>query len=75
MNRILVVEDDDAIRDGICDFLRSNNYLVESSPDGASAIAAVKKNLPDLVILDLTLPKITGESVCKEIKKITQRFQ
>ncbi len=69
MNRILVVEDDDAIRDGICDFLRSNNYLVESSPDGASAIAAVKKNLPDLVILDLTLPKITGESVCKEIKK------
>ncbi|MBP6913654.1 MAG: response regulator transcription factor [Candidatus Levybacteria bacterium] len=69
MNKILVVEDDDAIRDGICDFLTSNNYLVESVSDGASAIASVKRNLPDLVILDLTLPKITGESVCTELKK------
>lgn len=69
MNKILVVEDDDAIRNGICDFLISNNYLVDSVSDGASAIGAVKKNLPDLIILDLTLPKITGESVCKEIKK------
>lgn len=69
MHKILVVEDDEAIRNGICDFLLSNNYLVDSVSDGAEALAYVKRLTPDLVILDLTIPKITGESVCAEIKK------
>lgn len=69
MNRILIIEDDESIRDGIKTFLLSNSYLVDTAPDGAAGIEAVKKRTPDLVILDLTLPKISGESVCREIKK------
>lgn len=69
MNRILLAEDDTAIREGIKSFLVENNYLVDAVEDGAAALESVKKHQPDLVILDLGLPKITGESVCREIKK------
>ncbi len=69
MNRILIAEDDQTIREGIQNFLTENNYLVDAVEDGAAALDAVRKRVPDLVILDLGLPKITGESVCREIKK------
>lgn len=69
MNRILIAEDDQTIREGIQNFLTENNFLVNAVEDGAAALDAVRKNPPDLVILDLGLPKITGESVCREVKK------
>ncbi len=69
MNKILVVEDDKTIRECIGDFLINKDYLVESAVDGAQALELFKKSPPDLVILDLGLPKLTGESVCIEIKK------
>lgn len=69
MNRILVAEDDKTIREGISDFLSNSNYVVEAVEDGAAALDAVKNRQPDLIILDLGLPKITGEAVCKEVKK------
>ncbi len=69
MNKILVVEDDQAIREGIKDFLIDKNYMVDAADNGADALLKVKQNPPDLVILDLGLPNITGESVCREIKR------
>lgn len=69
MHKILVVEDDESIRNGISAILSENNYLVETAEDGAQALDMVKKTPPDLVVLDLNLPKITGESVCSEIKR------
>src|SRR5258708_798461 len=69
MNKILLVEDDTTIRECIRDILLDNNHLVETAIDGATALELVKKSPPDLVILDLGLPKLTGESVCTEIKK------
>ncbi len=69
MNKILVVEDDKTIRECIADFLTNKDYLVEVADDGARALELFKKSPPDLVILDLGLPKLTGESVCIEIKK------
>lgn len=69
MNRILLVEDDKSIRTGIEEFLSASNYLVDTAVDGAQALEKVKKQTPDLVVLDLGLPKISGESVCKEIKR------
>jgi DNA-binding response OmpR family regulator len=69
MNKVLIVEDDETIRDGIANFLSENNFMVDTVSDGAMALESVKKNPPDLVILDLGLPKISGESVCQEIKK------
>lgn len=70
MNKVLVVEDDTTIRECIRDFLMDKNYLVDSVADGAKALDMIKKTPPDLVILDLGLPKLSGESVCIEAKKL-----
>lgn len=74
MNKILVVEDDTTIRECIRDFLTDKSYLVDTVDDGARAIDVIKKSPPDLVILDLGLPKVSGESVCKEVKKMYPRL-
>ncbi|MBI3342445.1 response regulator transcription factor, partial [Candidatus Curtissbacteria bacterium] len=65
----LVVEDNESIREYLENFLSDHGYLVESVGDGASALRHFEKSTPDLVILDLGLPNISGESVCREIKK------
>lgn len=70
MNKILIVEDDTTIRECIRDFLMDKNYLVDCVADGAKALEVIKKTQPDLIILDLGLPKVSGESVCIETKKI-----
>lgn len=70
MYKILVVEDDQAILSVIKDILIENNYVTEEAADGIAAIESVKKQAPDLLILDLGLPKLTGESVLIEVKKL-----
>src|SRR5579859_3266057 len=70
MNKILVIEDDTTIRECIRDFLMDKNYLIDTASDGAKGLEMLKKTPPDLVILDLGLPKLTGESVCIEAKKL-----
>lgn len=70
MYKILVVEDDEAIANVIRDILTENNYNVERLMDGISALESVKKQAPDLLVLDLGLPKLTGESVLVEVKKL-----
>lgn len=69
MNKILIIEDDPTILECIRDFLLDKNYLVDVATDGAQALNILKRTPPDLVILDLGLPKLTGESVCIEAKK------
>lgn len=70
MNKILVVEDDQTIRECIRDFLVESNFLVDTAGDGVVAIDLMKKHPPDVVVLDLGLPKVSGESVCREAKKL-----
>lgn len=69
LKKILIVEDEKDIRDSLKKSLTENNYLVETAEDGAAALMMVDKISPDMVILDLGLPKISGESVLQEIKK------
>jgi two-component system OmpR family response regulator len=68
MHKILVVEDDTTIRECIVDFLKQHDYLVDSAKDGAEALTLLRKTKPDLLVLDLTIPKITGETVCQEAR-------
>ncbi len=70
MYKILVVEDDSAILSVIKDILVESNYSVEEAHDGIMAIESVKRQVPDLLVLDLGLPKLTGESVLVEVKKL-----
>lgn len=66
---ILIVEDDDDIRSFLSKLLIANNFKVKEASDGAIALEFVEKYLPDLVILDFGLPKVSGETVCVKIKQ------
>jgi CheY-like chemotaxis protein len=58
--RVLVVEDDNAIRQTLADVLQDGGYLVDCAVDGAEAIAQMERRRPDLVLLDLHMPGMDG---------------
>lgn len=67
--KILVVEDEKAIAD-ILDFnLKKEGYTVVCAYDGEDGLSAALKEKPDLILLDVMLPKLDGFEVCKEIRK------
>lgn len=66
--RILVVEDDDEIRQYICNELSSEYHMLESS-NGKEALAAIFKRVPDLVISDVMMPEMDGLTLCYKIKQ------
>lgn len=68
-SKILVVEDDTNIQEYLKETLLESGYSVDSALNGITALNLVKKSLPDLVVLDLGLPDINGETICAEIKK------
>ena len=69
VNKILVVEDDQSIQEFLKEYLLDNGYAVDTASDGVQALNSLKKTQPDLVLLDLGLPNVTGEAVCLEIRK------
>lgn len=68
--KLLIVEDDQNIREYLEDALKDFGYITKSTSDGAVALKLVKEEKPDLVILDLGIESINGETVCVEIKKL-----
>lgn len=69
--RILVVEDEKAIRDAVTAYLEKEGYWVTGAADGIAAIDAFDKHPYDLVVLDLMLPKASGEEVCRTIRDVS----
>ncbi|MTI81199.1 MAG: response regulator transcription factor [Firmicutes bacterium] len=67
MKKILVVDDEPAIRDLVEMVLTREGYQVAVAMDGESAISIAKSFNPDLIILDLMLPDISGHEVCKKV--------
>ena len=67
--RVLVVEDDDAIAQVLQRSLRMEGYEVRIAGDGVSALEEAHAFLPDLVILDLGLPRLDGLEVAKTIRR------
>ena len=72
--KILVVDDDRAIRDLIQRFLSKLNYQVESAEDGRSALVVFEQFNPELVILDVNLPDVIGYNLCQEMQNRTKVF-
>ncbi|MDH5186745.1 MAG: response regulator transcription factor [bacterium] len=66
--KILVIEDELNVLELVKFRLEENNYQVETAEDGYSALAMVRTFMPDLIILDLMLPKIDGYTVCRLLK-------
>ena len=69
MKKILVVADEKPISDIISFNLEHEGYAIEKAYDGEQALEVFEKSQPDLVILDLMLPKMDGLEVCREIRK------
>ena len=68
MSVVLVVEDDPAILQGLQESLRMERYDVLSASDGATGYRLAQEKKPDLVILDLMLPKMGGFEVCRKLR-------
>lgn len=69
--KILIVDDEELIRDVIKEYLSSENYTYIEATNGEEAVDCIKFNDDiDLVIMDIMMPKLDGFSACKEIKKI-----
>ncbi|MBL6593050.1 MAG: response regulator transcription factor [Aquiluna sp.] len=70
-HKILVVDDDDALREMVGLVLSSNGYQPVFASDGISAVEVFKQNSPDLVLLDIMLPGQSGIDVCNQIRAVS----
>lgn len=69
MAALLIVEDDVKTNEAICEYMRSAGHDTIPSYDGAEAIRCFQDKKPDLVVLDIMLPKMTGLAVLHEIRR------
>jgi DNA-binding response OmpR family regulator len=69
VERILIVEDDPAIRLGLEDLLTGEGYRVDCARDGRQALEVYGRSRPDLVLLDIMIPELSGYEVCRRIRK------
>ena len=65
---ILVVDDDAPIRRMLDRTLAAEGYAVESAADGGEALAAVERSVPDLIVLDVSMPGLDGLAVCRRLR-------
>lgn len=68
MNRILVVDDEPAMREGLSDNLLFEGYQVDMAEDGKVALKKVAEQSYDLIILDVMMPELSGFDVCKKLR-------
>jgi DNA-binding response OmpR family regulator len=69
MNEILIIEDEIMTAKTVKEALELNEMKVEIAEDGIKGLDLIKKNNYDLILLDLKMPKLSGEDILKEIRK------
>lgn len=67
MKRILLIEDDRALRENTAELLELSDYEVTTAPNGKLGIAAAKENLPDIIVCDIMMPEIDGYGVLENL--------
>jgi DNA-binding response OmpR family regulator len=68
-HRILLVDDEPRVREVVAAYLLRDGYLVQTAADGESALRYLSEFKPDLVVLDLMLPQVSGFDVLREIRR------
>lgn len=66
--RVLVVEDNELNLKLFCDLLRAHEYLTEGVRDGREAVASARAFLPDLIVMDIQLPHVSGYDLIVQLK-------
>src|SRR5215813_602466 len=70
MERILIVEDELPMRTALQDVLESEGYRVLTAADGESGLRRAVDEKPDLILLDIMMPKLDGYAVCAELRRL-----
>jgi DNA-binding response OmpR family regulator len=70
--RVLVVDDDETVRDVVRRYLEVAGFTVDMAGDGAEGLAKFGAHEPDLVVLDVMMPGINGLEVCKRLRQVSQ---
>jgi DNA-binding response OmpR family regulator len=68
--RILIIEDEFAMRTALEDCLKAENYRVLSAADGEAGLQRAVGEKPDLILLDVMMPKLDGFAVCVELRRL-----
>ncbi|WP_033922432.1 response regulator [Sphingomonas sp. 37zxx] len=66
--KVLVVEDNELNLKLFCDLLRAHNYIAEPVRDGREAVARAREVMPDLVVMDIQLPHVSGYELIQRMK-------
>ncbi|MBB1152444.1 MULTISPECIES: response regulator transcription factor [Amycolatopsis] len=70
--RVLVVDDDETVRDVVRRYLETAGFTVDLAGDGAAALARFAERVPDLVVLDVMMPGLNGLEVCRRLRQTSQ---
>lgn len=71
MAHILICDDQFIVHETIGAYLKADGFTYDSAYDGEEALNKARENMPDLIILDLMMPKINGIEVCRTLRKTT----
>src|SRR5881296_63435 len=66
--KILVVDDNEDILNVVQRILAHQNYRISTAQDGRAALESARRDLPDLILLDVMLPEVDGLTVCRQLK-------
>jgi DNA-binding response OmpR family regulator len=70
--RVLVVDDDETVRDVVRRYLEASGFTVEVAGDGTQGLRSFERSRPDLVVLDVMMPGINGLEVCRRMRQSSQ---
>src|SRR5262245_10636950 len=70
MSRILIIEDEAPMRTALTDVLKAEDYRVITASDGEAGLERAIAEKPDLVLLDIMMPKLDGFAVCAELRRL-----
>ena len=69
MSKILIIEDDSTLQQGLAETLQFHGFETVSARDGRSGLKLVEQQRPDLIVLDIMLPGVDGYEVCKQVRR------
>src|SRR2546422_3118868 len=70
MSRILIIEDETPMRTALADVLEGEGYRALTAADGESGLRKAVDEKPDLILLDIMMPKLDGYAVCAELRRL-----